>query len=422
MSALYTGAKPAVLWRNDRKSDCPYGTVEVAGILADHDLSRFTTVPLLDPATVILTSTLMAAAMTVVLFSAYRSFPAEVRGLGHQALGMLSLTASGVLFCAAPLIPEGLLLFVANSTMLAAAGLMLIGTQLFYGRKPSWWWLALTWVAGMVCLVGWYVITQDYALRVAVFSLLTLSFYVAQLVLLVRHGERHFSSWFFGSLLLVQSLVLLLRLVAALNGAVGTSNASNSAVQGIFLLSANFMTLMMAVGFMTVATRRLQVVMEHRSCTDPLTGVLNRRGFAAAYRREVARMKRHGAPFSLLSIDLDYFKAINDQHGHAVGDQVLVHAARTTISALREIDHVARFGGEEFIVLLSGTTAERAKAMAQRIQALLLAARGDVPDYTVSIGIASQQAPDESLEALMARADTALYRAKAAGRDRSELA
>jgi len=179
----------------------------------------------------------------------------------------------------------------------------------------------------------------------------------------------------------------------------------------------------MAVGFMTVATRRLQVVMEHRSCTDPLTGVLNRRGFAAAYRREVARMKRHGAPFSLLSIDLDYFKAINDQHGHAVGDQVLVHAARTTISALREIDHVARFGGEEFIVLLSGATVERAKAMAQRIQALLLAARGgDVPDYTVSIGIASQQTPDESLEALMARADAALYRAKAAGRDRSELA
>jgi diguanylate cyclase (GGDEF)-like protein len=181
----------------------------------------------------------------------------------------------------------------------------------------------------------------------------------------------------------------------------------------------------MAVGFMTVATRRLQVVMEHRSSTDPLTGVLNRRGFAAAYCREVALMKRHGEPLALLSIDLDYFKAINDQHGHAVGDQVLVHAARTTISALREIDHVARFGGEEFIVLLSRTTAERAKAMAQRIQASLLAARGGsggVPDYTVSIGIASQQAPDESLEALMARADAALYRAKAGGRNRSEVA
>ena len=410
-------------WRNDRKLDQAYDIVEVPGILADHDISRLATVILLDPTTIVLSSTMMAAAMTIVLFSAYRSFPADVRGLGHQSLGMLSLTVSGLLFCAGPLMPEALLLFVANSTMLGAAGLMLIGTQLFYGCKPSWWWLALAWVAGMVCLIGWYVITQDYALRVAVFSLLTLSFYVAQLVLLVRHGERHFSSWFFGALLLVQSLVLLLRLFAALSGAVGTSNASNGAVQGIFLLTANFMTLRMAVGFMTVATRRLQVVMEHRSGTDPLTGVLNRRGFAAAYRRELALTKRHGKPMTLLSIDLDHFKAINDQHGHAVGDQVLVHAARTTVSALREIDHVARFGGEEFIVLLSGATAEQAKPMAQRVRALLFETRGgDLPHYTVSIGIASQQAPDESLEALMARADAALYRAKAAGRDRSEAA
>jgi diguanylate cyclase (GGDEF)-like protein len=125
----------------------------------------------------------------------------------------------------------------------------------------------------------------------------------------------------------------------------------------------------------------------------------------------------------LLSIDLDYFKAINDQYRHAVGDQVLEYAARTIVSTVREIDHVAHFGGEEFIVLLSRTMAEQAKPMAERIQASLFAARtGDLPGYTVSIGVASQQAPGESLEALMARADAALYRAKAAGRDRSEAA
>jgi diguanylate cyclase (GGDEF)-like protein len=126
---------------------------------------------------------------------------------------------------------------------------------------------------------------------------------------------------------------------------------------------------------------------------------------------------------TLLSIDLDFFKAINDQHGHAVGDQVLVHAARSTVSALREIDHVARFGGEEFIVLLPQTTLERARTVAQRIQARLCAASdNDLPSYTVSIGIACQSAPDESMEAVMARADAALYKAKAAGRDRYEVA
>ena len=71
-------------WRNDRKLDQAYGIVEVAGILADHDISRLATVILLDPTTIVLSSTLMAAAMTIVLFSAYRSFPADIRGLGHQ--------------------------------------------------------------------------------------------------------------------------------------------------------------------------------------------------------------------------------------------------------------------------------------------------------------------------------------------------
>jgi len=378
---------------------------------------------LLDQTTILLSSTLMAGAMSIVVFSAYRSFAPEVRGLGQWALGMLFLTLTGVVLCSQGVIPEGPMLFMANSTLLGCGGLMLIGTQKFYGRKPSWWWLGSAWAIGMGCLVGWYVITQDYALRVTVFSLLTLSFYLPQLVLTVRHGERHFSSWFFGALVLVQSLVLLLRAVVAMSGGAGTSNASNGPMQSVFLLTANFMTLLMAVGFMAIATRRLQTVMEHRSNSDPLTGVLNRRGFAAAYGREVALMRRHARPMTLLSIDLDFFKAINDRYGHAVGDQVLVHAARTTVSALREIDHVARFGGEEFIVLLPQTTAERALAVAQRIQALLRAPRGDaVPAYTVSIGIACQQQPDDGMEAVMARADAALYRAKAAGRDRCEVA
>jgi diguanylate cyclase (GGDEF)-like protein len=376
---------------------------------------------LLDPITILLTSTLMAGAMSIVLFSAYRSFPAEVRGLGHWALGMLSLTLAGVVLCLQGVAPEAPVLFIGNSAMMGCAGLMLIGTQRFYCRAPSWWWLALAWVSGMGCLIGWYVITQDFALRVAVFSLLTLSFYLPQLVLVARHGERHFSSWFFGTLLLVQSLVLLLRTVAAMSGNVGTSNISNGPVQSIYLLTANFMTLLMAVGFMAVATRRLQTVMEHRSNSDPLTGVLNRRGFAAVYGREVALMRRHAKPMTLLSIDLDFFKAINDQHGHAVGDQVLVHAARATVAALREIDHVARFGGEEFIVLLPQTALERARTVAQRIQSLLCAT-SDLPSYTVSIGIACQLMPDEDMEAVMARADAALYKAKAAGRDRYEVA
>jgi diguanylate cyclase (GGDEF)-like protein len=378
---------------------------------------------LLDPATVILTSTLMAAAMSIVLLSASRSYPAEVRGLGHWALGMISMTLAGVVLAGKGLLPEAAILFLANSALLLGGGLLLVGTQRFYGRAASWWWLALAWICGMACLVGWYLIRQDYGVRVAVFSLLTLSFYVPQLLLTVRYGGSHFSNWFFGAMLLVQSVVLLLRTVVAMHGGMGENNYSTGPVQSVYLLTANFMTLLMAVGFITVATRRLQTVMEHRSNSDPLTGVLNRRGFAEVFGRELARIRRRAEPMSLLSIDLDFFKAINDRYGHAVGDQVLVHAAHTCTSALREIDHVARFGGEEFIVLLPLTGSERALAVAQRIQALLSVPRDDtLPAYTVSVGIASQRAPDEGMDALMARADAALYRAKAGGRNRCEVA
>jgi hypothetical protein len=95
---------------------------------------------LLDPTTILLTSTLMAGAMSIVLFSAYRSFPPEVKGLGQWALGMCSLTLAGIILCSQGVIPEALTLFAANTTMMGCAGLMLIGTQRFYGRPAGGGW------------------------------------------------------------------------------------------------------------------------------------------------------------------------------------------------------------------------------------------------------------------------------------------
>jgi diguanylate cyclase (GGDEF)-like protein len=125
---------------------------------------------------------------------------------------------------------------------------------------------------------------------------------------------------------------------------------------------------------------------------------------------------------ALMSIDLDHFKSVNDRFGHGVGDRVLVHAADKIGKALRATDHVARFGGEEFVVLLPETTLERSLLVAARIQASLRdASTLGLPPYTISIGIASQLAPDEILEDVLARADAALYRAKAGGRNRIEV-
>lgn len=158
--------------------------------------------------------------------------------------------------------------------------------------------------------------------------------------------------------------------------------------------------------------------------TDPLTGVANRRHFFELARLEVERAIRYGRALSLLMIDADHFKRINDQYGHVVGDEVLQAIARRCRGGLREIDTLARYGGEEFLILLPETNGAQALQAADRLRHIV----GDEPVPTlagfvpvkISIGIASMPAGSAStVEALLDQADQALYAAKAAGRDQA---
>jgi diguanylate cyclase (GGDEF)-like protein len=158
--------------------------------------------------------------------------------------------------------------------------------------------------------------------------------------------------------------------------------------------------------------------------TDPLTGVLNRLGFEEAARTALRRARRPVHPVSLAIADIDRFKAINDAHGHTIGDRALGRVARHFEAALGEDDIVGRIGGEEFALLLWGDTAD---AALRRIEPLRTAVGGACADVapelavTVSFGIA-EQARGEGLASLLDRADRALYRSKGDGRDRSTLA
>lgn len=186
------------------------------------------------------------------------------------------------------------------------------------------------------------------------------------------------------------------------------------------------------VGMRLDITRRklAEQELEARAFTDGLTGTLNRRRFIELAEIEVSRAQRHGQPVALLMVDLDHFKQVNDRHGHAGGDAVLRAFAVTAQSVMRGSDLLGRVGGEEFAALLPQTDLAGASALAHRLQALVRGqpahlAAGPV-GYTVSIGVAghpgSGGSPDTSVEALMLAADTALYRAKDAGRDRVLLA
>jgi diguanylate cyclase (GGDEF)-like protein len=150
--------------------------------------------------------------------------------------------------------------------------------------------------------------------------------------------------------------------------------------------------------------------------TDSLTGLANRRVFEDALAREVARSKRTGAPVSLVLVDVDHFKSVNDSYGHQCGDEVLRAVAETLAGACREGDLPARYGGEEFAVLLPGCPPREAYRVAQRLATAVR--EGDLPvPVTISAGVAGMPMNAATADALLTAADTALYAAKNSGRD-----
>jgi diguanylate cyclase (GGDEF)-like protein len=165
-----------------------------------------------------------------------------------------------------------------------------------------------------------------------------------------------------------------------------------------------------------------EVDLHRQSAVDTVTGVLSRRGFMDTLYRESHRAATKGYPLSVVMLDFDHFKAINDTYGHACGDQVLTAVARACVAAVREPDFVGRLGGDEFAVGLPHTDTRGARESAQRICASVAAASVTTPtgaqvSVTTSAGCAVLQNNDTP-DTLMARADRAVYEAKRLGRNR----
>lgn len=183
----------------------------------------------------------------------------------------------------------------------------------------------------------------------------------------------------------------------------------------------------------TISRDSLQKIVDERtkelvllSNTDPLTNVANRRALFERGPLEFARAERYSCKLSVLLLDCDFFKRINDEYGHLAGDKVLQHLSKTCLNEIREIDFVARYGGEEFVILLPHCDAESARSQAKRIQQAL--SNNSVPindkliEMTVSIGIATINENHQCFEEMVNEADDAMYSAKKNGRNRIEMA
>ncbi|TLX54633.1 GGDEF domain-containing protein [Stutzerimonas nosocomialis] len=167
---------------------------------------------------------------------------------------------------------------------------------------------------------------------------------------------------------------------------------------------------------------RIIIDSEQNAKIDTLTGAFNRRWLDHVYERESTRCAFNEQPLSMLMLDVDHFKAYNDQHGHLAGDYALCLVAHTLRNQLRPKDSLTRYGGEEFVILLPELSMEEARSIGERLRTSLeqignfYSPVGMLPGVTVSIGLAPMR-PKDSLQSLIGRADKALYKAKQQGRN-----
>lgn len=198
-------------------------------------------------------------------------------------------------------------------------------------------------------------------------------------------------------------------------------------IPGIFAFGAIFVWLTTRLSLQTAVDLMRISMLEIENVTDPLTQVYNRRYLDRRLAEEVARSKRFALDLSILMLDIDHFKHVNDTHGHQAGDVTLSALGSLIKTSLREPDVVARYGGEEFLIICIGTAIDGAVLIAERLRHLVESHRIEIPDdsggrkttqISISVGAAGLGASYDSKDKLIQAADKALYRAKQEGRNR----
>lgn len=334
-------------------------------------------------------------------------------GFGMLAAGVFLLTTQKRLH------PLG---SVVTADMLLMGGYMviLVGALRFKDRERICWGQLLTLLllsGGMVAYLS--LIQPDASLRIAL-----VSFIIAGLLLSLAFqffqgmGHVKVSSRLTAAVCTLHGVIHISQgLVVMVEPGVDSVFVQSLANQILFLGGLNT-SIFLAFGLIIMTTERLQADLRYQAAIDPLTRVFNRRAFFAAAEPLLQRAEYGKRPTSVLIMDLDHFKSINDNHGHSCGDKVLVSFAATARQTLRGQDLFTRFGGEEFVALLPDTPIGQAVEIAERVRQAVerSSAKGIGQGCTVSIGAA--MATGETLDQLIAHADIALYQAKHQGRNR----
>jgi len=373
------------------------------------------------PLIILTISCFVALAMGAILFTIAKTYPKSIRGLTEWSLAALVIGFSLPLFIARGIIPDAFSIVLANLMILIGFMMMNQGLRKFSGATPRISRPVLAaFVLTYVSLFAWFTYIQPHiGMRIATMSVFTLVVIADQLILVLRTLPRTA-----GRHILVSSLAILIgsrvvRLGGLLLGFDLPTGVFDPSIAQLVYIGLPSITIPLgAISLIMLASEKLQRDLEFVSRYDDLTQCLNKKSAMEELQREVARAKRHGNRLSIMIIDLDNFKAINDTHGHLEGDKVLVDFSGKAKTSLRETDRLTRFGGDEFMAVLPDTDIEHASLVANRLHEAGQEAQPIA--WSVSIGISEWLGPDDSLSALLTRADKALYKAKALGRNQTQ--
>lgn len=369
------------------------------------------------------TSLMLAAVFLIAWFNFGRRHHALLWSLAFFIAAiqwLINLTIASVL-------PFPVYWLIVSLTSIGSLSLALAGHRLRAGLSAHWGWL----LAGAIAVEGsiaWFTLAQSHVgLRTAIgpfYGALTLGLCVP--AILRQRGQALPSEWGAAIVTGIFAICEGAAAVAILTGGAEGSEGSLAIYRAINFLSMPAAYTGMGMFTLLVLAADISQEMKLLALKDSLTGVLNVRGFEEAANRAMSGARRRGTALSAIVCDIDHFKAINDHHGHAVGDQALRRFAQHLLLGARPQDVVGRVGGEEFVVLLPNTPLAAAVDIAERLRASLASWSVDVQpepfQVQASFGVADLATPEDKLEALLQRADAALYASKHGGRNRVSVA
>ncbi|HEX7003521.1 MAG TPA: GGDEF domain-containing protein [Trueperaceae bacterium] len=368
----------------------------------------------LDPRTIYLTGAAFVAIGAIHLLVLAQRLPVEHRRSARSwAFGCFAASASWAIFALEQFLPDLATVLFGNLAYLVAVFHLFRSVRLFDGLLPGWHLYYLLVLPVITLNLVLRYVVDLFPARVALMSLavaLPLGLAAHQLLRGPSGAARNTGRQLTAAWLLASCVILVVRAAAALLG-VNVESAEGSPAQGLVLVASLLSVTALVFSYYLLYFDRSTTELRFQAERDPLTGLLNRRAFHSRAAREIRDARERRKQLSLLLIDANHFKLINDEQGHDAGDETLRHIAATLQRNLRLEDVSARLGGDEFVVLLPGLDEFQARTLATRVAERVADASSSNYVTSVSIGVAQLRSGSD-IDLLLKEADLELYREK----------